>query len=205
MNQFRYKGNTKDMVEILLIRHGETDYNKNRRFAGVTNIGLNDCGEKQAFHLREKLRNEKIDIVYSSDLQRCIDTVRIINFNSEVRYSKNLREVNLGIWEGLTYDEIKMNYPDEEARWKEDWIHFAAPGGESFFKMSKRVIGEFEEIKTNYNKVAVVTHGGCICIILAHYIIGSLDGCLRFYIDNGTITRLCFNNNFAFLKSLNEK
>ena len=113
--------------------------------------------------------------------------------------------MNFGEWEGLTFEEIKTRYSLESSRWMENWSHEAVPGGESFLEMSKRVIHEVEKIRNDHNgNVAIVSHGGCIRTILSNYIIGSLDDCWKFYIDQGTITRLSFNNNYTYLKSLNE-
>ncbi len=193
-------------LEIILIRHGETDYNKEGRFAGKTDIGLNSTGKKQVKNIRKKLKNEKIDLVYSSNMKRCMETASILNFDVEVTYSKNLQEMNFGRWEGLTFSKVEKNYPKEVEEWKRDWVNFSMPNGECFNNMSKRVIDEFERIKnTESSNILIVTHGGCVRTILGHYIIGSIEESWKFYVDNGSASRLCFDDGYVYLKSLNER
>ncbi len=193
-------------LEVLLIRHGETDLNREGRFAGSTDSGLNGTGIKQAKALRKKLKNEKIEMIYSSNLKRCIETMKILKLRAGINYSGGLQEMNFGRWERLNYKEIEMNYKNEVKKWKNDWINYVIPGGESFAGMSERVIEEFERIKKNHDnsKIAIVTHGGCARTILGHYIMGSIKDSWRFYVANGSVSRLSFEDNYVYLKSLNE-
>jgi broad specificity phosphatase PhoE len=98
-------------MKFLLIRHGQTDWNLAQRFQGQSDIPLNEVGKKQAMALADRLTNESINIVYSSDLQRAIETSKIImqmsDCKPDLHPDQRLREVNFGDWEGLTYDEIK--------------------------------------------------------------------------------------------------
>ncbi|MCP4137223.1 MAG: alpha-ribazole phosphatase [bacterium] len=195
----------KNVTEILLIRHGQTDYNKNERFLGMTDISLNETGREQAARVGERLKDEKIDLVYCSDLKRCVETAEIIGFNKDIEYTSNLREMNFGKWEGLNWKELRDDFGDEFKSWRKDWVNYPVPGGESFKDMSARVIAEFEEIKKHENlKIAVVTHGGCIRTLLGEYLMDSAENSWKFYLENGTISRLCFNKGFSYLKSLNE-
>ncbi len=193
-------------LEVILIRHGETDYNSDGRFGGLTDISINSNGEKQAKSLRRKLKKEHFDMIYSSNLTRCRETVELLKFKVGITYSKNLQEMNFGRWEGLTYEEVERNYSLQVKEWKQDWINYGIPKGESFSKMAERVIDEFERIKKNpISKVALITHGGCIRTILGHYLMDSIEQCWKFYIDNGSISRLIFDDNYVYLKTLNEK
>jgi len=194
-------------MELLLIRHGETDFNIEKRYIGIMDIGLNSTGKKQALRLKEIIDKEQVDEVYTSDLSRCIETGSLIGFVNKQKPVKNLREMNFGIVEGLTRTEIVNKYPDVMEKWDKDWLNYKLPKGESFLITANRVIGEIEKIKheDHTNKIAIITHCGCIKLILAHYIMEDLKAFWKFYLDNGSITRLCFDNNYAYLKSLNEK
>ncbi len=192
-------------TELILIRHGETDYNRDNRFLGHTDIGINETGRKQAGRLKEVLAGEEIHEVYCSDLKRCRETAEIINFEQEIEFSKNLREMNFGEWEGKMWKEVLASGRDEFASWRDDWINRPVPGGESFRDMSRNVISEIERIKKSSGKKAVVTHGGCIRTIIGHYLMDSLDKSWHFQVDNGTICRICFSNEYIIIKSLNEK
>ncbi|MCU0821717.1 MAG: alpha-ribazole phosphatase [Spirochaetes bacterium] len=193
-------------LEVLLIRHGETDLNREGRFAGTTDTGLNKTGKKQIKNLRKKLKNENIEMIYSSNLKRCIETVKILNLKAGVNYSNKLQEMNFGRWEKLNFKEIEMNYRNEVEKWKTDWINYVIPKGESFAEMSKRVIDEFERIKKNYtgSRIAIITHGGCVRTILGHYVVNSVKDSWKFFISNGSLSRLSFDDNYVYLKSLNE-
>jgi len=196
------------MAEILLIRHGETDYNKNGKFGGLSDIELNAFGKEQARILAEYLKDEEIAYFYSSDLKRCVDTGIHIACSNEKVYDSSLREMSFGEWEGLAYDEIKQKFPAELKSWESDWINYIVPGGESFTDMSSRVIKRFEEIldkhKAGNNRIAIVTHSGCIRAILANYITGSFENCWKFSINNASVSRLNCSNGYTYLKSLNE-
>ncbi len=192
-------------TELILIRHGETDYNRDNRFLGHTDIGINETGRKQAKRLKAILSGEEIHEVYCSDLIRCRETAEIIGFEKEIEFTQNLREMNFGEWEGLMWKELLASHRDEYTRWRDDWINRSIPGGESFHDMSRKVITEIERIKENDGIKAVVTHGGCIRTVIGHYLMDSLERSWHFQIDNGTICRISFNNDYACMTSLNEK
>jgi alpha-ribazole phosphatase len=195
------------MTEILLIRHGETEYNKTGRFAGSSDICLNDTGLEQAAKLTATLLNESMDKIYSSDLKRCLETGS--GLNGEKVICESFREMDFGRWEGLSYVEIKEKYGDELRMWEKDWTGYKITGGESFNEMAGRVLKKFGEIIASLNKeenkIAIITHAGCIRAILGHFIIGSVKDSFRFQVDNATVSRLFLNKDYFYLKSLNER
>src|SRR4051812_23065670 len=104
------------MATILLARHGETDWNKSGRWQGWADPPLNETGRSQARELAEQLREIPLDVVYSSDLQRAHETAEILAapHGVPVLVDKDLREIDLGSWSGLTRDEIDERYPNRE-------------------------------------------------------------------------------------------
>src|SRR5512133_1433936 len=102
------------MTELLLVRHGETNWNRERRFQGHADPPLNDAGREQARELAETLAGEGIDAIYTSDLQRARETAEILaaRFGSEVVALRELREIDVGDWQGLTWPEIEERHPD---------------------------------------------------------------------------------------------
>ncbi|MBN2403080.1 MAG: alpha-ribazole phosphatase [Spirochaetes bacterium] len=198
------------MFEILLIRHGETDFNKSKRFTGVTDADLNDKGRQQALKLTNALKDEVLDHIYSSDLKRCVETGEHLKSANGRTFSRELREMNFGRWEGLTYNEIKSKYPEELEKWESDWTDYVISEGESFGMMSNRVIKIFNEIIKKHNKdgnekIAIVSHSGCIRTILGHCITGSIKNSWRFRVENAAVSRLCIDKDYFYLKSLNEE
>ena len=111
------------MTTILLARHGETDWNVERRVQGHSDTPLNDTGRAQARALAEELAGEPIDAVYSSDLVRAHETARIVAAQRglEVTAIRDLRERNFGTWEGLTDEEIYVRHPQARDRSWQEW------------------------------------------------------------------------------------
>ena len=158
-------------MKLLLVRHGQTDWNIARRFQGQSDIPLNEVGKKQAKALANRLLNQPFDFVYSSDLQRATETAKII-CKSEWHPDLRLREVNFGDWEGLTYNEIKEKHPDPLSAWENDIYKNAPPNGETLEQLSARVQSMLGELyaKRQDQTVLIVAHGGVlqtlICLAL---------------------------------------
>ena len=150
-----------------LIRHGETDWNKEKRFMGQENVPLNQKGIEQAEQTAQRLRDRNIDLIISSDLLRAEQTARILaqKTGAEIVIDKNLRELHAGESQGLTYDEIAKQH--NLANW-DDRINqdFRFIGGESWDELEKRVWATFQHhiAHHNHKNVALVTHGGVIRI-----------------------------------------
>ena len=172
---------------------------------GKTDIPLNSEGRRQARSLKKKLAGEAMDIILCSDLTRCRETAGII-FGDGLEFNSLLREMDFGRWEGKKWTQIRDEEGDEYRKWRKNWTRRPAPGGESFTRMSGRVLEAMEALLArDFSRAAVVTHGGCIRSILGHYILGSLKDAWRFQVDNASAARLCINDGYAYLKSLNEK
>ena len=97
-------------TRLILIRHGETDYSTEKRYCGLTDVCLNKRGIEQAEGLCQKLGEEDVDKVYSSDLRRASEFAKIVFKNKEIEPAPEFREINFGIFEGLTYEEIMARY-----------------------------------------------------------------------------------------------
>lgn len=153
---------------LILIRHGQTQWNLEKRYMGSTDIGLNCEGLAQADKLRARLKTTKVDRVYSSDSARAFDFAKIIFPRMAVEAMPELQEMDFGLIEGMTHDEIMKKYPSEYDRWLKD-IHAAnMPEGESMQIFRVRVLKAFNRIIShNHEKIiAIVTHAGPIRIII---------------------------------------
>lgn len=195
------------MKKITLVRHGEIDPNIMGRYCGWTDADLNDTGKRQGIVLKDKLREDVFDVVYSSDLKRCIQTTGYImdGRNESVKLDSRLRELNFGDFERKSYEEIGRLYPDEQSRWIDEGMDFVMPSGESVHDMKKRVMGFIEElINSDDSDILVVTHSGVIRIILAMLISGSMDGYWRYKVNNCGITQIEENQGFYYLTCMNK-
>ena len=154
---------------ILLARHGESDWNRSKRWQGFADRPLTDLGREQAVELARRLEGTELDAVYSSDLQRARDTAEIVAQSKDlsVETTPDLREVDVGSWSGLTRAEAEANYPELYGRWlqgAEGW-----EDGETYEQLGERVIRAIQRIARNHRgeRVLVVAHGGTIRAIHA--------------------------------------
>jgi probable phosphoglycerate mutase len=190
------------MTEIILIRHGETDWNVEKRLQGHLDIDLNGEGERQAAALARALREERFDLIVSSDLQRAIRTAQALaaSRDMQVLQDAGLRERSYGAFEGLRYTDIEQRYPDAYAAWRTREVDARYPAGqyraETLREFSKRAVGAVLALaQQNRNrKIAIVTHGGVLeCVYRAAAGIG-LERLRDFEIRNAAINRVTCND-----------
>jgi 2,3-bisphosphoglycerate-dependent phosphoglycerate mutase len=147
---------------LLLIRHGETDWNRERRWQGHADPPLNDTGREQARALARELAADPPSAVYASDLARSRETAVIVAaaLGLAVTADARLREVDVGEWSGLLWSEIEERYPDGVARRLAGGTGW--DGGEEYSAMGRRVVAALLEIAAAQDggRVLVVTHGG---------------------------------------------
>ncbi|MBP1466658.1 histidine phosphatase family protein [Candidatus Chloroploca sp. M-50] len=195
---------------ILLIRHGETDWNMTGRWQGHTDVPLNAIGLQQAELVASRLAQEgrRFDAIYSSDLARAYETARAIGaaVKVAVQLLPSLREIDLGTWSGLTYEEIKTKFPDEIALLDQN-IDIPRGGGESLGALRTRVVETVTALGHHHQgqTLALVTHGGCIRMLLAHADNYAGDGFKRFpHIGNTSISVIEVNGNHWTLSLVND-
>lgn len=190
------------MTEIFLIRHGETDWNVEKRLQGHLDIDLNGEGERQAAALSRALQHERFDLIAASDLQRAIRTAHALAGprGMTVQLETGLRERSYGAFEGLRYSDIEQRYPDAYAAWRAREVDVRYPPGqysaETLREFSERAVGAVLAIahKNHSRKIAIVTHGGVLeCIYRAAAGIG-LERPRDFEIRNAAINRIICND-----------
>ena len=152
------------MTTLLLVRHGETDWNADGRLQGHTDRPLSDFGRRQARQLAEELAEEKLDAIYASDLSRARETAEIVaaRLGADVLPVRDLREIDVGEWEGLTWPEIEARYPEGARSWRERGYGWES--GESYEQLGERVVAALTQIAADHpeERVLVVGHGGTI-------------------------------------------
>jgi len=148
---------------LIVVRHAETTWNREKRMQGTTDTVLSDVGRAQAQALARRLANETFTALYSSDLSRARDTAQAIAELSgcELMLEPRLRERAFGVFEGLTADEIRARYPEEYACFASRDPDYEVPGGESARGFMRRCLGCLAEIAGRHagEGVLVVTHG----------------------------------------------
>jgi broad specificity phosphatase PhoE len=152
------------MSRIFLVRHAAVD--TQGRYWGATDLPLSRVGRAQLLSLAHTFADTRLDVLYSSDLLRARETATAISKDVEV--DRRLREIDFGLCEGLTFDEIASRWPDVAESLVSNPTSFAAPGGESFRELSVRV-NEFvaDRLAGIAGDIAVVAHRGSIALIAA--------------------------------------
>jgi probable phosphoglycerate mutase len=152
------------VTTILLARHGETDWNSERRWQGHADQPLNDRGRAQARELAESLVDHEIAAIYSSDLLRAHETASIVaeHLGLPVEVAAGLREVDVGDWAGKVHSELESADPDGFRRWRDGGKGWN--GGESYEQMGERVVASVVRIAEGHpgKTILVVSHGGSI-------------------------------------------
>lgn len=149
-------------MDIYITRHGQTEWNVLNKIQGHLDSPLTAKGRADAKKLGLRLNDKNIDLAYSSDLKRAIDTAEIILGSREkVRPLKALREIGVGKWEGMLYEDIEKNYPEKFKAYKTDpEAYVPTPGGETFKDFEKRVRDFVEGLKAeDHESILIVTHG----------------------------------------------
>lgn len=157
-------------MNLILIRHGETDWNRTGRCQGVADIVLNQNGRNQVRQLADSLKGHDISAVYSSDLKRAYETARAIaeHHDLDVYVDEDLREMNQGEFEGMSFDVIRENYSHILKQWRESPETLVLPQGESLTQVQERVWRAFEKVRNKHSgqTVAVVSHNLTITTLL---------------------------------------
>lgn len=160
---------TNQPTRICLVRHGETEWNAERRIQGQIDIGLNETGQRQAVAAGRWLQRAGIVALYSSDLKRAWTTAQAIGTALGLVPTPvpEMRERRYGVFEGLTYDEAKAKYPDGYGAFEGRNADYAFENGESLKAMFARVTGKLQQIAAAHpgQSVVVVLHGGVLDVI----------------------------------------
>ncbi len=192
--------------ELIFLRHGETQWNKERRYQGSLNIGLNERGRQQARQAACLLENREINLIISSDLDRARDTARVVGEKTglKVNLRQELREMDFGIWEGKDYPTIQEESLQAYQQWLDDPVKNPPPRGESLDDFRDRVVEICQDIlEREEETVLIVCHGGVIMVYLTHILGMDLRDYRRLKVSNAGISRVLFYDRQPVLRSFN--
>ncbi|HEY4066476.1 MAG TPA: histidine phosphatase family protein [Burkholderiaceae bacterium] len=183
-------------TRILAIRHGETAWNVLGRIQGQLDEPLNDTGRWQAQRLAGAVADDGIAAIYSSDLLRALETAQAVARGGDrpVTTDIGLRERAFGVFQGLTFDEIRARWPDQAERWRKRDADFGAEGGETLRAFYERSVAAVERLAALHpgQTIAVVSHGGvmdCLYRAATHL---ALDAPRSWQLGNASINRLLY-------------
>ncbi len=196
------------MGTLLIVRHGETEWNAEGRIQGHTDIGLSEKGAEQARSLGQRLADRQIDVAYSSDLKRTSETAKLALGGRDITLNETprLREYNKGIFEGMTLSEIQEKFPAEYPKYLEKDLSYAPEGGETTRDVSTRMASIFAEIKANHldETVLVVSHGGVLRAAMVSLLGMPLEGNWSFVFGNCGLTMVDTYTDNAVLRLFND-
>ena len=197
------------MALWLLVRHGETEWNAERRIQGHRDIGLSSMGYRQAQLLASRLAKAQLEAIYSSDLSRAKETADIIAAGGDVNVlvRPDLRERDYGQWQGLTQDEVRARDPEDYARWWAGDHQFRPPGGESVSDVVTRVsrlAADLRETHPGEGTILLAAHGGSLLCLLVAVLDLPVEARGRFTLANASLSALAVSADTAVLERWND-
>ena len=194
-------------LRLLLLRHAETDWNRERRYQGWTDTLLSAAGRAQAEAAGRLLADSRLGAVWASPLQRARDTAAVIAapHGLEVQTDPAFREMGFGPWEGLTVGEARTRFPEEYRAWIET-PHLASwPGAETLAEVRKRVLAGLDELRGAYagQTVCLVAHGISSRILILEALGLGLDRVWSLQLSSTGISELEFREDWTALHRMN--
>ncbi len=185
-----------ESTRVIAIRHGETAWNAEMRMQGQLDIPLNDVGLRQAQRVGAALADEHIDAIHSSDLARALQTAEPLaqRLGLPIGLEPGLRERCFGVFQGLTFDEVKARWPDESRRWRQREPDFAPEGAESLRVFAARAVAAAALIAAAHagQTVVIVTHGGVLDSLYRAAARVGLQSSRSWLLANAGINRLLY-------------
>lgn len=189
-------------MELYLVRHGETIWNKEGRYYGDTDIGLSEKGMEQASVLGKYLKEISFDKVICSPLCRAKDTAKELT-DLPCQFDDRLKEQNFGIFEGKTYQQLVNEFPKELKNWNENYENYCIPNGESFLMVRERIEAFIKDLCKEDGKILLVAHKGTLGHMLAAMMKLPPSGYWNFVFEQGTYSKVDIQDGFAILRTIN--
>jgi broad specificity phosphatase PhoE len=187
-------------MDIILIRHGETYDNVNMQISSKE-VKLTDRGRRQIEKAKAILDKLSFDRVYVSPLARAIETMEILGLEGDKE--ERIREVDFGLFEGKTYDQLQADFAEELKMWFDDVINYVVPEGESIKMAYDRVVSFLEELVDKKENALLICHDGVIKIALS-WVFDNPEFFFKFKIDNGSISIISIDEmGFKYIKKAN--
>ena len=196
-------------MRLILVRHGESEWNRTGRYQGQEDAPLSELGLRQADALANRLEHEHIDAIYTSPLQRARRTAEAIaRYHPQVPFVEDpaLYEIHHGAWQGLLASEVRERYPDLFEEWRTFPTRCQMPGGESFSNILKRTLNLRERLARLHPEGTVLlsTHDVVVKILIADALGMHMDRINRIWVTNASISVVEYTDELPFLVSLSE-
>lgn len=194
-------------MDIILVRHGETEWNKLGLCQGVSDICLSPIGNKQAELLADSLKDHDLQYIYSSNLKRAYETAKAIAkfHNAEVKIDPGFREMNQGVFEGLPFAELRETRGDLLRSWRADPENYRIPKGETLTEVQQRAYLSINNIIETHSPstVLIVTHNFTIITLLCKFLGRNLNEFYKFKIKETSKHVISLKNGIANIRVFN--
>jgi alpha-ribazole phosphatase len=195
-------------MRLIVVRHGETDWNAAKRFQGQADIPLNLTGQRQAAAVARVLRRDTVQAIIASNLLRAQQTAQLIaaSLQLTVDPDSRWREMAFGDWEGLTYDILQHRHPKSLAAWQDDPLQVAPPNGETLTHVANRVRAAWHDLRATYadQTAVLVAHGGPLRILICLALGLPPEAYWQFAVDPASLSELSVYGRGATLMRLND-
>jgi alpha-ribazole phosphatase len=195
------------VTRVWLIRHGEPAEEARHRCYGSLDVGLSEKGRAQMAEIAQYLKPEAVAAMYTSPSSRALNSARILAAVQccPLEIVKDLREIDFGDFEGLSYDEIAVRYPDVYRQWMEKPTEVQFPNGESFSEMHDRILRAFDAIQSERRgqTVVIVSHGGVNRVLIARALQMPDEALFRLAQDYAAMNLLTVTDGLPTLQLLN--
>ena len=188
-------------MDIILIRHGETEDNLKRIFSR-DNTKLTDKGKSQILKSKKLLKNFGYEEVYYSPLTRAVESTEVLGLNGIIE--DRIREINFGTFTGMTFDEIRKLHPLKAKEWLKDSINYRVPKGESVLDVYNRIEEFLKEIIQRDKNVLLICHD-CVIRVALCWVFDNPDYFFKFKVDNGSINIISVEEDYKYIKKTNYK
>jgi alpha-ribazole phosphatase len=179
-------------TEVILIRHGESEWNQSHRYTGQKDVALSELGREQAFRLAERLKDDGITAIYASPLRRARDTAEAIGTLARVpiKLEPGLAEIHHGEWEGLTAHQVSEKFPAEYARWRTQPNAVVMPAGESLDDVRKRATAVWDRalLEQSGGKIVICSHDAVLRVLLLAALGLTLDHFWKWSFENASLS-----------------
>ncbi|NJN68050.1 MAG: histidine phosphatase family protein [Chloroflexaceae bacterium] len=198
-------------MRMIIVRHGESEWNRIHRYQGQLDAPLSALGVRQAHALAERLRHEQVAAFYTSPLQRCAHTLEIIAAFHEgvpIHRDEALMEIHHGDWQGKFADEVVAQYGEGLEEWRQHPMRSQMPNGESFSNVLRRTMAFKEQVLATHQHetkaVVVSTHDVVIKMLIADVLEMNMDCINRIWLTNGSVSMIDYREDMSYLATLSE-
>ena len=196
-------------MELIFVRHGQTDLNLKKVYQGKINASLNQNGINEAIEIKNKLKNIKINKVYTSPLNRTIQTMNIILENREdipIKMDSRIEEIDFGDWDTIPYDKVMIGYEKEYENFLNDYESFTFPNGESFNSFYNRCADFLDDIidVESKDRVLIVAHGGVIRAFLCYLLKLPKNMFYSFSVKQGCYSKVLIYEGINLIDEINK-